>query len=288
MILSMTAFARQSVEKSWGNGTWELRSVNSRFLETNFRLPESFRYLEGQLREKLRKKLKRGKVDCNLRIDTSCAAEGEFSINRQLASGLLKSHEELQNFAGIQQQPDLSRLMFWPGINKSAEVDSDKMEAELLEGLDQAIDQLINMRRREGESLTEIIQQRLSGMEEQVVIVRQEMPALLQAQRDKILARFEEVQLEFDEQRLEQELVLMAQKADVDEELDRLDTHVKEVARLLNKGGTVGRRLDFLMQELNREANTLGSKSISVKTTNASVELKVLIEQMREQIQNIE
>lgn len=162
------------------------------------------------------------------------------------------------------------------------------MEAELLAELDSAIDQLIQMREREGTSLADIINQRLEGMTEQVKLVRGEMPAIIQWQKNKILTRFEEAKVELEEQRLEQEMVLIAQKVDVDEELDRLDTHIKEVSRLVKKGGSIGRRLDFLMQELNREANTLGSKSINAVTTAASVELKVLIEQMREQIQNIE
>lgn len=284
----MTAFSRLPVEKDWGNATWEIRSVNSRYLETNFRLPEAFRYLEFKLREKLRKKLQRGKVDCNLKIDTSGAETGELTLNQDLAKALLKVHSEIQGVAQTEQAPDLMRLLNWPGMTQSSEVDAEQVEKDLLAGLDAAIEQLISAREREGESLSEIIAVRLAGMTEQVSTVREEMPAIVQWQRDKILSRFEEVKVEFEEQRIEQEMVLLAQKVDVDEELDRLDTHIKEVTRLLKKGGTVGRRLDFLMQELNREANTLGSKSINAKTTNASVELKVLIEQMREQIQNIE
>ncbi|MGB0494989.1 MAG: YicC/YloC family endoribonuclease [Kangiellaceae bacterium] len=287
-IKSMTAFARQGVEKSWGSATWELRSVNSRYLETNFRLPEAFRYLEFKIRDVLRKKLQRGKIDCNLKIDTSTAATGSLSVNNELASSLLKAHQDLQQLSNVEQSMDLTRLLYWPGIVKSAQVDSEQMESELLAGLNDAIEQLINMREREGDSLGEIINQRLHGMTNQVALVREEMPAIVQWQKDKILSRFEDVKLEFEEQRIEQEMVMIAQKIDVDEELDRLDTHIKEVSRLINKGGSIGRRLDFLMQELNREANTLGSKSINTKTTAASVELKVLIEQMREQIQNIE
>ncbi len=288
MIRSMTAFSRLSLEESWGTATWEIRSVNSRYLENNFRLPEAFRYLEFKLREKFRKKLQRGKVDCSLKIDTSGAETGELSLNQDLAAALLNVHESLQKTANIEQAPDLTRLMNWPGITQSAEADVEQIEKDLLVGLDKAIDQLILVREREGESLREIIAQRLTGMTKQVAMVREEMPAIVQWQREKILTRFEEVKVELEEQRIEQEMVMLAQKVDVDEELDRLDTHIKEVTRLINKGGAIGRRLDFLMQELNREANTLGSKSISAKTTNASVELKVLIEQMREQIQNIE
>lgn len=288
MIKSMTAFSRQPIEKDWGNGAWEIRSVNSRFLETNFRLPEAFRYLEFKLREKLRKKLSRGKIDCSLKLDIGQGNGGSMSVDNELAASLLNSHQSLQHAAGIEQEPDLTRMLSWPGIIKKADQDSELMEKELLSSLDDAIEQLINMRAREGNSLKEMIQLRLDGIAKQVTYVRAEMPAIVKWQKEKILNRFEEVKLEFDETRIEQEMVMVAQKIDVDEELDRLDVHVNEVSRLLIKGGVIGRRLDFLMQELNREANTLGSKSISSKTTSASVELKVLIEQMREQIQNIE
>ena len=288
MIKSMTAFARQSIEKDWGNGAWEIRSVNSRYLETNFRLPESLRYLEFKLREKLRKKLSRGKLDCTLKIEIGQETGDDLAIDTQLAESLMKSHQSLQSIAGVDQQPDLTRILNWPGIIKKSEIDSEQMEKDLLDALDQAIEQLITMRGREGESISEMIQQRLDGIGQQVKYVREEMPAIAKWQREKILGRFEEIKLEFEETRIEQEMVMVAQKIDVDEELDRLDAHIAEVERLVKKGGVVGRRLDFLMQELNREANTLGSKSISAKTTAASVELKVLIEQMREQIQNIE
>ncbi|MCW8877299.1 MAG: YicC family protein [Kangiellaceae bacterium] len=288
MIRSMTAFSRFAVEKDWGNATWEIRSVNSRFLETNFRLPEAFRYLEFKFREVARKKLNRGKLDCSLRLDTSSAAEGGLSLNQDMARTLLESHQALQEMAGIKQDIELTRVLSWPGVTQTSEVDAEQMEKDLVSGFEQALSQLISMREREGQSLAEIINQRLQGMTEQVGLVREEMPAIIQWQREKLLNRFEEVKLEFEEQRVEQEMVLLAQKVDVDEELDRLDTHINEVTRLVKKGGSIGRRLDFLMQELNREANTLGSKSINAKTTAASVELKVLIEQMREQIQNIE
>jgi len=288
MIKSMTAFARQPIETEWGNGAWEIRSVNSRFLETNFRLPEAFRSLEFKLREKLRKKLNRGKIDCSLRLDINSGSNENLSIDSDIAASLLNSHQSLQELSGIKQEPELTRMLNWPGIIKKAELDNELIEKELLASLDQAISQLINMRAREGESISSMIEQRLTGIGEQVSFVREEMPAIVKWQRDKILGRFEEIKLEFEATRIEQEMVMVAQKIDVDEELDRLDTHISEVSRLLKKGGVVGRRLDFLMQELNREANTLGSKSISAKTTTASVELKVLIEQMREQIQNIE
>ncbi len=288
MLKSMTAFSRQPIEQNWGNGAWELRSVNSRFLETNFRLPESFRYIEFKLREKLRKKLNRGKVDCSLKLEFNQADNDGLSINEDLAGSLVASHRKLQSIAEIEQSPDLTRLLSWPGIIKKNELNAEDVEKELFATLDNAIEQLITMRAREGASIADMIEKRADGISEQVALVREEMPKIVEWQKSKIMNRFEEVKLEFEESRLEQEMVMIAQKIDVDEELDRLDTHIAEITRLVKRGGVAGRRLDFLMQELNREANTLGSKSISSKTTAASVELKVLIEQMREQIQNIE
>ncbi len=288
MIFSMTAFARQPIKADWGNAHWEIRSVNQRFLETNFRLPEAFRSMELELRNRLRKRLQRGKLDISLRIEYSPTESDAISINEKLAKQLIAAHQQLQSAAAVEQPLQITDLMRWPGLIQTTELDTSKVEKELLAAFDQAIDALIEMRKREGASMVELIQARLDGIAEQVVQVRDCMPDIIQWQRDRILNRFEEVKVELEPERLEQEMVLLAQKVDVDEELDRLETHLAEVSRLLKKGGTVGRRLDFLMQELNREANTLGSKSISAKTTAASVEIKVLIEQMREQIQNIE
>ncbi len=288
MIFSMTAFARQPIKADWGNAHWEIRSVNQRFLETNFRLPEAFRSMELELRNRLRKRLQRGKLDISLRIEYSPTEADAISINEKLAKQLIAAHQQLQAAASVEQALQITDLMRWPGLIQTTDLDTSKVEKELLAAFDQAIDALIEMRKREGASLIELIQSRLDGIGEQVKLVRECMPDIIHWQRERILNRFEEVKVELDSERLEQEMVLLAQKVDVDEELDRLETHLAEVSRLLKKGGTVGRRLDFLMQELNREANTLGSKSISAKTTAASVEVKVLIEQMREQIQNIE
>ncbi len=288
MIYSMTAFARQPLKAEWGNAHWEIRSVNQRYLETNFRLPEAFRSMEFALRNKLRKRLQRGKIDISLRIEYSPTEADAISINKKLAAQLLKAHDELQQMATNAEALNVTELMRWPGLVQTTELDTSKVEEQLLAAFDEAISALINMRQREGESLVEIIQSRLDGITEQVNKVRACMPDILKWQRERILNRFEELKVELEAERLEQEMVMLAQKVDVDEEVDRLDTHIKEVSRLVKKGGTIGRRLDFLMQELNREANTLGSKSISAETTAASVEIKVLIEQMREQIQNIE
>lgn len=288
MIQSMTAFSRHTQQQEWGSAIWEIRSVNSRYLETNFRLPESFKYLEFQLRDKLRKTIHRGKLDCTLKYEVASGATDDLTINQPLASALIQSHKELQKLSKLEQQPDLTELLKWPGIVKSIDLDNEKIAKDLAHGFASAIEQVIEMRQTEGRSLAKLISKRLEAISHQVQLVRECIPQILKWQSEKILARFEEVKLEFDQSRVEQEMVLITHKTDVDEEMDRLDTHVKEVYRLLANGGVVGRRLDFLMQELNREANTLGSKSISSETTAASVELKVLIEQMREQIQNIE
>ncbi|NVJ48884.1 MAG: YicC family protein [Gammaproteobacteria bacterium] len=288
MIHSMTAFARQAIKADWGNAHFEIRSVNQRFLETNFRLPEAFRSIEFQLRDRLRKRLNRGKVDVSLRLEYSPTDSDAIAINEQLAKQLITAHQQLQAAAQVEQPLQITDLMRWPGLIQTTELDTSQVEKQLLVAFDEAIDALIAMRQREGTSLIDIIMARLDGIAEQVTLVRGQMAEIIKWQRERIMTRFEEAKVELDPERLEQEMVMLAQKVDVEEELDRLDTHLQEVARLLKKGGAIGRRLDFLMQELNREANTLGSKSISPITTAASVEIKVLIEQMREQIQNIE
>ncbi len=288
MLKSMTAFARQQFAAEWGNVTWEIKSVNQRFLEPNFRMPESFRHLEFELRNVLRKRLNRGKLDCTLRIEMNPKHTGRMKLDQEMAQQLLTAHEELQVLAQDNQSADLVQLMRWPGLLQQEEADTDTMEKDVKQAFSQAVEQLIEVRQREGEALSEIIEQRLKGISSEVAKVGEQMPAVIKWQRERVANRFEEAKVELDKDRLEQEMVFLAQKLDVAEELDRLNTHVTECLRLLKDKGPVGRRLDFLMQEFNREANTLGSKSINADITNSSVEIKVLIEQMREQVQNIE
>ena len=288
MLKSMTAFARQQFAAEWGNVTWEIKSVNQRFLEPNFRMPESFRHLEFELRNVLRKRLNRGKLDCTLRIEMNPKHAGRMKLDQEMAQQLLTAHEELQVLAQDNQSADLVQLMRWPGLLQQEEADTDTMEKDVKQAFSQAVEQLIEVRQREGEALSEIIEQRLKGISSEVAKVGEQMPAVIKWQRERVTNRFEEAKVELDKDRLEQEMVFLAQKLDVAEELDRLNTHVTECLRLLKDKGPVGRRLDFLMQEFNREANTLGSKSINADITNSSVEIKVLIEQMREQEQNIE
>lgn len=288
MVRSMTAFARQQLAADWGTLTWELKSVNQRFLEPSFRMPEAFRHMEFDLRNGLRKSLSRGKIEANLRIEYNQAEAGKLKLDHGLASELLTIHQELETLSQQSQSPNLMQLMRWPNILQSEEADTDSMEKDVKELFQKAITQLIEVREREGEDLAQNINDRLEGIEQQVSKVTELMPQIIQWQKEKIQGRFEEAKIELDSERVEQEMVMLAQKLDVAEELDRLTTHVKEARRLVKKGGAVGRRLDFLMQEFNREANTLGSKSINTETTASAVEMKVLIEQMREQVQNME
>lgn len=286
MIYSMTAFARVEVKQQWGDAVWEMRSVNQRYLETFFRLPEQFRGLENTLREKLRQRLTRGKIECSLRIELNKQTEQGLNINQELAEQVIQSLKWLQQKAGGEINP--MDILRYPGVVETPEQDADQINQDLLAGFEQLLSEFIAMRGREGDKLQELILQRLDGIEIESNKVRGKMPEVLQWQRDRLLQRFEEIQLQADPTRLEQEMVLLAQRADVAEELDRLQLHVKETRSILTKGGAVGRKLDFMMQELNRESNTLASKSINAEVTASAVELKVLIEQMREQIQNLE
>ncbi|NIY92998.1 YicC/YloC family endoribonuclease [Vibrio diazotrophicus] len=288
MIYSMTAYARKEVKGDWGSAVWEIRSVNQRYLETYFRLPEQFRSLEPVLRERFRQRLARGKVECNLRFEANPAAQSELKINEGLANQVIKAAAQVMHMTGELTRINPFQVMQWPGVMETPEQDMDAINQTLLEAFDEAVKEFIDARGREGENMKELIEQRLVAISEEVVKVRARMPEILQWQRERLFNKFEEAKVELDPTRVEQELILLAQKSDVAEELDRLDSHVKEARNVMKKGGACGRKLDFMMQEFNRESNTLASKSISTDITASGVELKVLIEQMREQIQNIE
>ncbi len=287
MIYSMTAFARLEVKKDWGDAVWEIRSVNQRYLENFFRLPEQFRGLENTLREKLRQSLTRGKIECSLRIETKKQTNAELNLNKELANQVIQSLQWIKAQAG-EGEINLTDVLRYPGVVEAQEQDLDAISQDLLTAFDDLLTDFIAMRGREGEKLNDIIQQRLDAITVEADKVRSQMPAVLQWQRERLLQRFEDAQVNLDPQRVEQEMILLAQRVDVAEELDRLQMHVKETTNILKKGGSVGRKLDFMMQELNRESNTLASKSINADITASAVELKVLIEQMREQIQNLE
>ena len=287
-VRSMTSFAHQRQEHPWGTCAWEIRSVNQRYLDLSFKLPELWRGLEPALRDALRKTLSRGKVEVTLRINTQHQHDANLQINQELLSQLITAtesvHDKLQHPANI----DPLALLQWPGIVGETQIDTDNIQQALLSLFKKALAELQGGREREGSELKGLIEQRLEQIKDITVQLRSTMPLLVQAQRDKLHQRLEALQVQLDKERLEAEIALLAQKIDVAEELDRLDTHVQEVQRILSQGGACGRKLDFLMQELNREANTLSSKAVVADSTQAAVELKVLIEQMREQIQNIE
>lgn len=288
MIYSMTGYARIETKASWGNATWEIRSVNQRYLETYFRLPEQFRSLEPVLRERFRQQLSRGKVECQLRVEFNNATQGALKLNEELALQVIQSAQRIMQLSGDSSRINPLQIMHWPGVMETPEQDIDAITQELLAAFDTALNEFIQARSREGSNLKTLIEQRLDAIEQEVIKVRHWMPEVLTWQRERLINKLAEAQLELEPTRLEQELILLAQKADVAEELDRLDSHLKETRNILTKGGAVGRRLDFMMQEFNRESNTLASKSINSDITASGVELKVLIEQMREQIQNIE
>ncbi|MEE4378716.1 MAG: YicC/YloC family endoribonuclease [Candidatus Competibacteraceae bacterium] len=287
MIRSMTAFARSEQSSVAGLVVWELRSVNHRYLEITTRMPEALRSLESSVRERVEQGLSRGKVDCTLKLQSSTTLT-EISLNRPLAERLLKLAAELEQMIGPGQGLQLGDLLRWPGMVSELEPDMDSVKQAVLTGLQCAIEELVTTREREGERMAKLIQQRCEAMKVQVTEVRARRPEVLARLREKWLNRLADLPVDPDHNRLEQELVMLAQKLDVDEEMDRLGAHLTEIEHVLKRREPIGRRLDFLMQELNREANTLSSKSGDTLTTRAAVELKVLIEQVREQVQNIE
>ena len=284
----MTAFTRQERSGSWGILTLELRSVNHRYLELAPRLPEELRPLEPKYREILSSRLKRGKIDCNLRLQSSNAIDNKLLVNQQLAAYVVQICRDIDHLMKNPGPINSLDVLKWPGVLQPPEIDMEQLSAEALTLLDEGLTDLCATRAREGVRLKKFIQQRCTKVQQVVEKVHKCLPEILQAQRKKLISRLQELQTDLNESRLEQEIVYLAQKMDVHEELDRLTAHLEEVQHVLGEEQPVGRRLDFLMQEFNREANTLGSKSVDSETTRASVDLKVLIEQMREQVQNIE
>lgn len=288
MLRSMTAYDRKERSGDWGKLSWELRSINHRFLDIYPRLPEELRHLEPTVRERVGNTLARGKVECNLRYRPAAGVVTEIEVNWRYTERVLAACGALSQQLSTVAPVNPLELLRLPGVVKESEPDLEPVGAAALELLDQTIAGLIESREREGGKLAEIVRDRadkIGQLASEVRARRQEVNASI---RDKLTNRLKELDVSMDPGRLEQELVIIAQRMDVDEELDRLETHVTEVLRVLKRREPVGRRLDFLMQELNREANTLSSKSGDARTTAAGVEMKVLIEQMREQIQNIE
>ena len=287
MVRSMTAFARHPCETEQGTATWEVRSVNSRYLELHFRLPDDFRDLEPHLREHYKTLLSRGKVEIFLRFQTSGSAAG-LSVDQALLQALKKASDEVQAVMPETPPADTLTVLQWPGVLIRRAPDYREVQETLLSAFTVTLQQLQLAREREGQALKSLIMercQRVSALSHEADAI---MPVALRAQRDSLQEKLSELRQSLDSERLEQEMLLLAQKADIAEESDRLRTHIREVMAILQRDEPIGRRLDFMMQELNREANTLSSKALHNDLTRIGVEIKVLIEQMREQVQNIE
>jgi uncharacterized protein (TIGR00255 family) len=288
-IRSMTAFAGAEQEIASCRFVWEVRSVNHRYLDLSLRLPETFRFLESDLRGRIGASIKRGRLDVTLSLKPSGQTEGDLRLNLGLVGQVLGAVREIETLAETPlPQATALDLLRWPGVLQESELDRESVAPQLLALLDQALGRLIEVRETEGAQLAELIRVRCQALREHVAKVRERTPAVIAAIKQKLAARLQELSAEPDQNRLEQEMVYLTQKMDIAEELDRLDGHIREVLRALEQQEPSGRRLDFLLQEMNREANTLGSKSADQETTLTTVDMKVLIEQMREQIQNIE
>ncbi|HAF00326.1 MAG TPA: YicC family protein [Methylophilaceae bacterium] len=283
----MTGYASQELNTANGTIIVELRSVNHRYLELQLKLDDNMRFFESSARECVQAKLGRGKVDCRicLKQDYSTAQTGV--VNHEILQQIAENMEAAGQYFKNVQAVNLLDVIRMPGVLQAEKTDMDALEHALKEALNLVLDQLVTARQREGEKLKLVILERLNEIEALVVKVKLLLPALIKAYQEKLTLKLQEAMVG-DDERVRQEIVLYAQRIDVDEELSRLDAHIGEVKHILATGGSVGKKLDFLMQEMNREANTLGSKSVAIETTQISMQLKVLIEQMREQIQNLE
>jgi len=288
MLHSMTGFARESVETDTGTLTWEIRAVNHRYLDVQLKLPEDLRPKEQAFRQQASSSLGRGKVECALYFRQAVHQESEMQIDTDLVELIGNRIAELTSKLPNVAAANPIEILRWPGVILQNDVDAEPMFEQAAALFGKALTAINDMRSNEGERIAEMIESRCAEIASIGASVRKRMPEVLAATRAKQKERVEKLDVEADSARLEVELALIAQKIDVDEELDRLDSHLVEIRSALKSGKPVGRRLDFLMQELNREANTLGSKSADAETTKAAVDLKVLIEQMREQIQNVE
>lgn len=288
MLHSMTAFSRHGVESPQATLTWEIYTLNHRYLDITCKLPEILRDLEPQLRERVNRYLHRGKVDCQLKYQPTEQTRRTLALNPDLLQQFIRVSQEVQNALGQNITLSITDLLNWPGILQNTAPDMKQLQQYALNAFDETLQDLLNMRRREGQALQAYLTTHLDQLLEQVNVIKQRLPTVLTWQREKILARIAELQISVENSRLEQELLFLTQKMDTAEEIGRLQMHVAELQQTFTTTGPIGRRMDFLMQELHREANTLGAKSLDATMTHAVVNLKVLIEQMREQIQNIE
>lgn len=289
MIYSMTAFARTQNQGDWGSLVCEVRSINHRYLEASFHIPDFLRALEMNMRETLRNSVRRGKVECLIRYQPAAnAVNACFKVNTKLAQQLSMAAEQISSFVKHPAPISATDILRFPGVQETAELDVQELKPQVMNVFETTLKELVSVRGREGEELKQLFLQRMDIIEKELASVKERAPQVIVEQNERIRKRFADLKLDLDANRLEQEMLLYSQRIDVMEEIERIATHVTEIRRILKNGGTVGRRLDFLMQELNREANTLGSKSVDSQMTHAAVEMKVLIEQVREQVQNIE
>lgn len=288
MIYSMTGYAVAAAELPFGALNLELRSVNHRYLDIQFRIPDELRMLEAGMREMTTARISRGKVEVRIAINKSPASQSSLQLDEKLLAQLKKLNDKVKSMMPDSAPVSVNDVLRWPGMLGNDEFEPYQLQEVCNRLLGRVLDELTATRAREGAKLKQMLIDRISAMEVLVRKVIPRMPQLIAAYRDKLSSRLKEAMVNMDDDRLKQELVLFSSKIDVDEELSRLSAHFSEIRRILDKGGAVGKRLDFLMQELNREANTLGSKSVDLEVTQTSMDLKVLIEQMREQIQNIE
>jgi uncharacterized protein (TIGR00255 family) len=288
MIASMTGFARRESSGAWGTLVCELRSVNHRFLEAGFRLPDELRSTEGELRARLTRQLRRGKVDCSMSYRRSVASEGVLEVDSVALERLLAAAELVSR--GVRERTHLNPfdVLRWPGVLREDGAGGEQLLAAAYAVFGATLEDLVAARAREGARLRELLEQRCTQLETLVEAVRARLPEVQVRVRARLDERLAEFGVSVDRERLEQELALLLQRLDVDEELERLAGHISEVRRVIGGSEPAGRRLDFLMQELNREANTLSSKSQDLETTRTAVDMKVVIEQMREQVQNAE
>lgn len=288
MIRSMTGFARRERQGPWGTLICELRTVNHRYLEISLRLPDELKPLDNDIRQVIASALRRGKVDASLFLKSAAGTQRSLDLDPALLDALLDHIERLRARLRDPAPVDPVDLLRWPGLIREADIDVQPVLAASRELLREALQELNETRQREGQRIRELLLSRCAAMREQVEAVKLRRPEVTRRMRERVIEKISQLGITADNERLEQELVLYVHKLDVDEELDRLAGHLDEVASVLNADQPAGRRLDFLMQELNREANTLSSKSQDSETTKAAVDMKVFIEQMREQVQNIE
>tara|TARA_B100001094_G_scaffold316227_1_gene357187 strand:+ start:865 stop:1734 length:870 start_codon:yes stop_codon:yes gene_type:complete len=286
-LSSMTAFAQATVISNGFQMSWELRSVNHRYLENQFRLPETLRALEPAAREQIRRRIKRGKIDATLKLEPE-ASEPQLAINSALLGRVIAAAEEIKSAVPNATAPNTLDLLKWPGVLANPQADQAMLMDAATDLFDNALERLIEARHSEGARLLEILDQQFISIEEIIEFVRPLGDNIMQLQQQRLQQKLHELEVKADPARLEQEVALLAQRADIREELDRLGIHVDEARKLLNAAGPHGRRLDFLSQELNREANTLGAKASQTAMSQKAIDLKVVIEQIREQVQNIE